>query len=165
MYFQKFPVTLYTLDDASTVQLIRNFLIRFSLSDEIKNNYVFYDEYDIRDGETPEILAYKFYNNSQLHWVILQANDILDPRFEWCLAYNDLIKYSEGKYNNINSTHHYVNSDGLIVNSTASGAVAVTNLQYEIEENEKRRRIKVIKPQYIESLLREFNNKLEIINV
>lgn len=164
MYFDKFPTTLYTLDDRETVQVVRNILLRISINDEIKNNLSLFDEYDIGDGETPEILADKLYGNPQYHWLILHYNDILDPRFDWPLSTHNLIKYCQSKYTNIYGIHHYINSDGYIVNSTEPGATSVSNYQYEDQENEKKRRIKILKPQYIEAVVREFNNKLEAIN-
>ena len=54
MYFKSFPYTYYSLDDASTVQVVTNITSRAVLSDEVKNNLSLYDEYDIKDGETPE---------------------------------------------------------------------------------------------------------------
>lgn len=162
MYFEKFPTTNYSLDDISTVQTVRNIFLRIVFSDEIKNNYGLFDEYDVLDGETPEILADRFYSNPQYHWIILHMNDMLDPRYDWPLSSNNLRLYCESKYENINDIHHYVNADGYIVNSTAPGAIAVTNFQYEDEFNETKRRIKVLKPEYLEAVVRDFTNKLII---
>lgn len=164
MYFNKFPLTLYSLDDIASVQIVPNILIRFVINDEIKNNYSFYDEYDIIDGDTPEILADKYYGSSEYYWLILHMNDILDPRFEWPLSTFNLIKYCEGKYDNIYDIHHYENAQGYIVNSTAIGATSVSNFQYEERLNDTKRRIKLLKPQFLQSQVNEFNNKLDVIN-
>lgn len=160
MYFQYFPFTLYTLDDGTTVNYITNIFLRNVIDDEIKNNLSLFDEYDILDGETPEILSFKFYRTPNLHWLILHTNDILDPRFDWPLSTYNLIKYCEGKYDNINAAHHYINSDGYIVNSTEIGATPVSNFVYEEELNEEKRRIKIIKPNYIDAMISEFATKI-----
>lgn len=162
MYFRKFPLTYYTLNDQQTTQLVRNILIRFVVKNDVKNNLLYYQEYDIKDGETPEIVSFKFYNNTEFHWVILHTNEILDPRFEWILAYNDLVKFCEGKYTNIYGIHHYENAAGYVVNSTATGAVPVTNIQHEVVLNEAKRRIKIIKPEFLEDIIREFENRVEL---
>lgn len=107
MYFKSFPYTYYSLDNTSTVQVVTNITNRATLSDEVKENLGLYDEYDIRDGETPELLADKFYNNPELHWLILHYNDIIDPRFDWPLSTNDLNNYVDGKYVSVNGVHHY----------------------------------------------------------
>ena len=98
MFFEKFPYLYYTLDDKNTYQIVPDILRRIKLSEELKNNNAFFDQYDIRDGETPEMLADKFYGNPMLHWVILLANDIIDPRFDWPLDYYNLVEFCKGKY-------------------------------------------------------------------
>lgn len=118
MYFQAFPNTFYSLDNRASVQLVRNFLLRTVISDQVKNNYSVYDLYDIRDGETPEILAFQLYGDSNLHWIILQMNEILDPRFEWPLDTYNLKRFAEGKYTNINGVHHYEDLEGNITSAT-----------------------------------------------
>jgi hypothetical protein len=162
MYFEYFPTTLYTLDDRTTVQLVTNIFLRNVINEDIKKNLSLFDEYDIKDGETPELLSFKFYRTSKLHWILLHYNDILDPRFDWPLSTQNLIKYCESKYTNINATHHYVNSDGFIVNSNEVGALSVSNFTHEEELNEGKRRIKVLKTTYVDSFVREFVNKISI---
>ncbi len=116
MYFKSFPFTFYSLDNTGTVQVVTNITNRVSLSDEVKNNLSLYDEYDIKDGETPELVADKFYNNSQLHWLVLHYNEIMDPRFDWPLDTNNLNRYVAGKYANVNAVHHYEDANGNYAN-------------------------------------------------
>ena len=117
MYFEAMPLTLYSLeDDRSNVKLVTNITTRIKIDDQVKNQYGLYDEYDVRDGETPELVAEKFYNNSQLHWIILHYNDIIDPRFDWVLETNNLVKYVTDKYSNINGIHHYVDANEAYTN-------------------------------------------------
>jgi len=120
MYFQKFPLLSYTLDDNKSIQTVTDILKRIVLSPEIRKNDAFYDQYDVKDGETPEIVANYFYNDPQLHWLVLMANDIIDPRFEWPLSYYNLIEYCKGKYgqDQIYHTHHYVNEVEFVVDGS-----------------------------------------------
>ena len=117
MYFQNFPYTFYSLDDINTTQVVTNITLRVRLSDELKKNLSLFDQYDIKDGETPEIVADKFYKNPQLHWIVLHTNDILDARFDWPLDTNSLVLYAQGKYNNINAPHHYEDNNGVWTNA------------------------------------------------
>lgn len=160
MYFNLLPYTYYTLDDNQSVQIIQNLTLKVIINDKIKNNYSIMDEYDVVDGETPEIVSYKIYRTPQLHWFILLTNDIVDPRFEWPLSNYDLIQYCEGKYTNPYDTHHWENTDGYVVNETAPGAVSVSNFQYEDRLNESKRRIKLIKPRYVDAIVSEIKSKL-----
>jgi hypothetical protein len=74
-------------------------------------------------------------------------------------TYN-LTKYCQNKYTNINAAHHYINSDGFIVNSTETGATPVSNFAYEEQLNENKRRIKILKSIYVDSLVKEFVKKI-----
>lgn len=127
MYFQKFPYTFYTLDDRKTTQLIQNILIRNKITDDIKNSFVMYDEYDVRDGDTPEILAYKFYGDSNLHWLILHMNEILDPRFDWPLDTRKFQDYLNSKYPDIDGIDHYEDSNENPINGNVILNASVFN--------------------------------------
>ena len=157
-YFNKFPYIAYSLDQGQTRFIIRDIFRRVKADQAgIQGDLAYYD-YDIRDGDTPEILADKIYDNPLLHWVILITNEIIDPRWDWPLPENILYDYIVDKYGlaNIGNAHHYINSAGYTVNSTAPGAIAVSNYDYETEENEKKRRIKILKPQHVNVFVKSF---------
>ena len=117
MYFEAMPQTLYSLeDDRSNVKLVTNITTRVKIDDRVKNQLGLYDEYDVKDGETPELVAEKFYNNSKLHWIILHYNEITDPRFDWVMETNNLVKYVADKYSNINGIHHYEDANEVYTN-------------------------------------------------
>ncbi len=119
MYFKSFPYTYYSLDDASTVQVVTNITNRITLSDEVKTNLGLYDEYDIKDGETPELVAIRFYSNPELHWLVLHYNEIIDPRFDWPMDTNNLNRHVAGKYTDANATHHFEDANGNYTNGNA----------------------------------------------
>jgi hypothetical protein len=119
MYFKSFPYTYYSLDDASTVQVVTNITNRVTLSDEVKTNLGLYDEYDIKDGETPELVATRFYGNPELHWLVLHYNEIIDPRFDWPMDTNNLNRHVSGKYTDTNATHHFEDANGNYTNGNA----------------------------------------------
>jgi hypothetical protein len=164
MYFETLPKTYYSLDDGNSTQIITNIFLRYVFSDEVKNNLTLYELYDIVDGDTPEIVSDRFYSRPDYHWIILHLNEIIDPRFGWPLSTYNLQKYCEGKYANINAIHHYVNSDGFIVNSNAPGAVPVSNFQYEEGLNEAKRTIKILKPVYLRTVIDNFQTSLGRLN-
>jgi hypothetical protein len=124
MFFEKFPLLRYTLDDNLTQQTIPDILRRAVLSEELKKNNSYFEQYDIKDGETPEIVADYWYGNSNLHWIILIANDIIDPRFDWPMSYNNLVEFVKGKYGeeDLYSVHHYVNPQDYVVSGYRSMA-------------------------------------------
>ena len=127
-YFQTLPLTLYSLDEFKSNKIVPNIFIRSKFLSNVVTNSALYDEYNIVDGETPETTAAKFYGDSGLHWIILQSNDILDPRFGWPLAPFDLKKFAEGKYTNINGVHHYEDNSGDIVTANVKLRVRRHNI-------------------------------------
>lgn len=66
--------------------------------DKIKDNSVIYYPYYVKEGDTPEIVAYKYYKDIQKHWLVLMANSIIDPMFGWPLDYNSFLLYIAQKY-------------------------------------------------------------------
>jgi hypothetical protein len=162
MYFEKFPQFVYDFDIAGKRKAIiltditRN--VRFRK--EIFGNIELFDEYDIQDGDTPEIIADKVYGNSEYHWIIMLVNERYDYVADFPLSYAALLKYVEDKYGvgNENDIHHYENEKGYVVNSDVQGAGAVTNLQYEEIINEGKRRIKLVSPNLIARVLKQFND-------
>ena len=159
MYFDQFPKFLYdfkygnTTKTTVTTDITRN--IRFRK--ELLENISLYDEYDIVDGETPEIIAEKIYGDPQYHWIIMLANQKHDyisdfPLTEFALEKHIVDAYGAQRY----AIKHYVNAAGFVVNSTATGAVSVSNDSYERSLNESKRRIKIISPELITSVLTQF---------
>jgi hypothetical protein len=124
-------------------------------------NVTVYDEYDIVDGETPEIIAEKIYGNAQYHWIIMLANNRYDYRNDFPLRYVDLQRYIEDKYGaQADSIHHYLDARGYFVDSDFPGAVSVSNRQYEEELNESKRRIKIISAKLVNTILKNFRDEL-----
>lgn len=115
-YFNNFPRILYTFSTGIAVDafVMTDITRRVKINDFNIQNALSYDEYDIVDGETPEIISDKIYNTPDYHWTILIANEIIDPRYDWPLSVNALKNYIETKYGaaNINAVHHYENTSG-----------------------------------------------------
>jgi len=99
-YFDKFPVIRYQISGVkySSFQTIRNLLFRTAIIRDALSNSSSYIRYVIRDGDTPEILAAKIYGDSQAHWMILYANDIIDAQYDWPLTSTVFPKYIVDKY-------------------------------------------------------------------
>lgn len=155
MYFDQFPKFYYTFDNISAT-LVTNFLARVAISNELKSNVTLYSPYTIIDGDTPEIVADKVFGDTQLHWVILLTNEIIDPRYDWCLSQVHLDAMCEAKYTNMYATHHYETTDGYIVDSNYPGAVSISNYQYEDRRNEAKRTIKILNPNLVAEFVKEF---------
>ena len=51
-----------------------------------------------RDGDTPESIAYKYYGESYRYWIVLFANQIIDPQWNWPMSYLVFQAYLNDKY-------------------------------------------------------------------
>lgn len=110
-------------------------------------------EYKIKDYDTPENICLRLYNDSSLAWILLYLNDLIDPFYDWPLNNSELRKYMIDKYGegNLQNTHHYI-LDGKIVNYSKE-ATPISNEEYEIEENDKKRNILIPTPELMSSFI------------
>ena len=157
--FEKFPKTLYSFDGRNAV-LITDFMRRVAVPRSVKENLSLYELYDIVDGDTPEIVADKVYQSPHLHWIILTLNEIIDPRFDWCLSQENLVAMCQHKYENIYGTHHFEDEVGMVVDSDYPGAYPVSNFEYEDQQNEAKRRIRILSPQFVSEFIKQFENEI-----
>ena len=101
--FENFPRISYTLDDGNTEQVVVDIFKRVILSKEFQENISFFELYDVQHGETPEEVAFKFYGSENLHWLVLMTNNVIDPRFEWPISEENLLKIVSSKYGGNNN--------------------------------------------------------------
>ena len=112
-FFQNFPTFPYDIEGTrpNKYRLATDIFCRVKMLDSIKNQTLVYYYYDIQEGDTPEIIAGKYYDNPNRHWIVLLANDIIDPIYDWPLTYQNFINYVKGKYGSIENAqttvHHY----------------------------------------------------------
>ena len=158
-YFSYFPTIGYDVrgeKNNSRVQAITNVLVRIRKKLNVVNS-AFFEQYFISDGDRADTMAHELYDDSTLHWVVLYANYMTNPYYDWPMPYFDLQKFVAKKYpDNINGIHHYEDADGYEVDSDASGATAVTNFVYEESLNDSKRTINIIRGEYLPQILEEF---------
>ena len=98
-FFNYYPKTFYSSNTNSTgIDTVTNIITRFSFEDTLKQNSASFYKYSIKDSDTPEIIADKYYGDSERHWIVLMFNDIIDPQFDWPLQYSTFIEYVDNKY-------------------------------------------------------------------
>jgi hypothetical protein len=133
-YFDTLPKILQ-YDNVGTGRLFTNLLARASIIPELLKNPAIYYSYDIQDGDTPEIIAHKYYGDSYRYWMVLLANEILDPQWEWPISGNIFNDYLIGKYGQSFNTqatiHHYEKT----LTQFDSGTNTTTTNTVEIDSN------------------------------
>ena len=166
-YFEKFPLYQYDLQDTQNQTLITDILRRVNLKSNVKVNTLVFDEYNVKDGEQPDTVAFKYYGDSELHWLIVTINNITS-RYDWPLDQVALSQFVNDKYSNPNGTHHHeINATSgdttkkLVVSSDTSGATAVTNYEFEQSENDKKRQIRLLDRAFVGQFISEFETLIE----
>jgi len=178
MYFKNFPTILYDSVGNGNFKDVKNLLRRVGVRAKVKANTLFYDTYDVKEGETPESIADKLYDDPELHWIVLLVNDITDRYHQWPMNYSQFNEFIADKYDDIDGTHHYElaqssgNTDTKIevYNNSAlytgdddsySNATVITNREYEEAQQETKRQIRLLDPQYVESFIEEYETLMK----
>jgi len=99
-YFDTLPKVVYTQNGVASVYT--NLLARVSIIPEILKDPLIYYSYDIQEGDTPEIIAHKYYGDSYRYWIVLFANELLDPQWDWPMTSRVFEQYLADKYPSTN---------------------------------------------------------------
>ena len=127
-YFRRVPNFEYVnrLPDAKIgdYNIVKNFFKRGKLREDIFQNLSFFTKYQIEGDDRPDNVAFKVYGDSNLDWLILIANNVVNIQTEWPLPQNDFDRFVLDKYGDYetlyNGIHHYettevINSQGVVI--------------------------------------------------
>ena len=194
-YFNELPniSTVSLLKDKSRSDeriLVKNIFRRAKLRTDVDRAITAYEFYTIKEGERPDIIANKFYDDPELDWVILIVNNITSIRDEWPLSNNDLNTHMIDKYGSesaLAEVHHYetreirdqynrtVLKSGLEVDQNfvfsytpiggvtqdISAAGPVSNYEYERTVNDAKRVIRILKEEYVGALVSDMRSMMK----
>lgn len=164
MYFNAFQRIYYDfkVGDRIEIKTLTDITRNVRLRKQLLSNITVFDFYEMKEGDTPEIVSKKFYGNSNLHWMIMLANDRYDYVEDFPMSAHQLERYINTKYgNNRNGVHHY-EKDGYIVDPTVElGSIGVSNADYEYKINDSKRKIKLIRVDAVSAIIKEFQNLME----
>lgn len=204
-YFNFFPKTYYLSESETSADILTKITTRFAYEQTFKENTSVFYEYDIKDSDTPEGIAYKMYGSSERHWMILLLNDIMNPVYDWPLDQREIIKFVDSKYSaNANTSNgqtglswsksnikdylkivtktdirtNTIQVDKYVIDANTYANVIVDSItttlsdnaqvridtskqtisyyDYEIEANEAKRTIKILKPEFAPAVEEEF---------
>ena len=65
MYFSNFPIIPYDSVGQGKFKDVTNLLRRVALRSKVKSNVLLLDTYDVQEGETPESIADKLYDDPE----------------------------------------------------------------------------------------------------
>jgi len=190
-YFRELPDLFYqsplsTRNSSREYVRIKNLFRRVKLRDDLQNVFTIFNKYEINEGERPDTIAENLYGSADLDWVVMLTAGIINVRDQWPLSDADLYRYAENKYGNeLNSIRFYETTEvkdssgrlilpkGKIVDSgftipnpsntrtTLNPVVGVTNYEYEVKENDQKRLIFILKPEYIQLYLNDMRRVMQ----
>ena len=169
-------------------QTVKNIFKRAILRDDIFNAPVQFTKYSVIGDERPDQVANQFYNDAALDWVVLTTNNIIHLRDEWPMGNQDFLTYLNEKYSDeeLSNIHHYetklirtangklIQPAGLTVPEnhsitfldngvlrTESSLTSFTFLEHETNLNDAKRNINILRPQYLNLFLEDFEEIME----
>ena len=173
MQFESFPTIFYDANGDGTFKDVKNLLRRVGLRTLVKTNVLLFDTYEVKEGETPEMIAHKLYGDSNLHWIILMINEVTDRYHQWPMTVPQFLDFINDKYDNPDGIHHYettqTSGDTKVkievfneVDSDAyTGLTPITNREYEEDRQDKLRSIRLIDPKFIGQFVAEFQTLMK----
>jgi len=171
MYFSEFPTIPYDAEGNGKFKDVKNLLRRVGVRAKVKTNTMLYDTYDVKNGETPESIAFKLYDDAELHWVIMLINDITDRFHDWPLSEAQFLQFINDKYDDVNAIHHYEISQQSgdtkkkinigTDNTDYPAATAITNYEHEQEVQDNKRKIRLLDPSFIGKFVEEYKSLIK----
>ena len=192
-YFRQIPNLDYPSlrndrNSAYDYQVVKNIFKRAVVRDDIFNEITAFTKYSVVGDERPDQVAYQFYNDSGLDWVVLATNNIIHVRDDWPMGNQDFLTYLNGKYTEaeLANIHHYEtkiirDSSGTLIqpegkrvpagytvnfldNGTLRSESSLTSfsfLEHETDLNDAKRNINILRPEFLGLFLENFADIME----
>jgi hypothetical protein len=177
-YFDKFPLMAYDMKGNQKYKLLPNILRRVKLRSGIRSGAFLFDNYDVKDGERPEDIAFKHFGDAEYHWVILMTNNVTDRYYQWPLSQPQFAEHLTDKYGagNEDATHHFekttdsgkTSSSGpndfshlVECNEDDGNPAIISNRQYEQRKQDEYRQIRLLSKNYLKTFVNEFESLIK----
>jgi hypothetical protein len=135
LYFNNLPNIAYPDGNGKTI-IMKDLMTRVYVISKLAKDPLMFYSYDVKEGETPEIVAYKYYGSVDDFWLVLLANKANDPEWDWPLTHRNLEKYIIEKYGSIENSqqlHHYekiITVTNPLTNESEQSMVKIGSEQY-----------------------------------
>jgi len=174
-YFSRFPMMTYDVAGNKNYKLLPDILRRVKLRSGLRSSAFLFDKYDVKDGENPEDVAFKWFGDAEYHWVILMTNNVTDRYYQWPLSQPQFAEHLTDKYGagSEDAVHHYEktqdsgptssrDSSHLVeCNSDDGDPVIISNRQYEQRKQDEYRQINLLDKRYLNAFVSEFENLIK----
>jgi hypothetical protein len=152
--FTYYPKIAYKVDDynflkaidINVVTKIKDFLTQYRA--------ISYSPYVVNNGESPDFISYKFYEDPGYDWIIMLTNGVHSIYDDWprnSEAFNEYLIYKYGSLQNtLSTTKYYYDADRNIIDIieytslSANNRSSETVYEYELRLNVNKSRIKIL---------------------
>jgi len=192
-YFRQLPNLDYPSlandrNSAYDYQVVKNIFKRAVLRDDVFDEITAFTKYSVQGDERPDQVAYQFYNDSGLDWVVLSTNNIIHVRDEWPMGSQDFLTYLNAKYTEaeLSNIHHYEtkiirDSSGTLIQPegnrvpagytvnfldngvlrSESSLTSFSFLEHETNLNDNKRNINILRVEYLGLFLENYADIME----
>lgn len=164
---------------------LKNLFKRAKIREDIYGDVIAFSKYTILGDDRPDNVAEKIYGDENLDWVVLISNNIINVKDEWPMGQNDFSRYLNNKYttDQLDEIHHYETNEirnrkgtlllekGLHVDadftynfsesgtsSSINSVVPITFFQHEIEKNDAKRTINLLKKELLSVIINDMRD-------
>lgn len=168
-FFSNSQKTIFKVDDYDYVEGI-DLTVGFKAREFLQNFAgISYVPYVIEDGERPDNVANRMYDDPSLDWVVLLANNIHSIYDEWPKDTETFKQYIIDKFGSLqtamSTTKYYYDGSGNIINATDYSALGAntgkrteSEYQYELRINTNKSKIKLFKPSIAKTMASTLRN-------
>jgi len=164
-YFQEFPKIREQI--GSQYVSVIDITTRVKFLDYIQNNRSSFiiNDYELKQYERPEQVSVRLYNSYDYTWTILLLNNVYNVFKDWYQPQEDLEKQIADDYGSLENCHQIIASwydeNGYEVSSNNRNKKTYkTMMQKIVEENEKKKNIRVLSPNHVDQIQRNFRSLL-----
>ena len=180
----EYPSLLNDRQSSSDTVRVKNLWRRVKIREDFLSNYVLFTKYNVIGDERPDNVSEKYYGTPNLDWLVLTANNVIDIKNDWPMTEYDLNVYLNEKYTpqQLVEIHHYETGEwrdynnqlivkpGQVVDEnfkveylkggqvrTVSPIKSVSYFEWEVQKNDEKRVIDLVKTEFVDNVLRDFD--------
>ncbi len=125
MYFSSIESVLVDVDGSGNLDAIKNLTSRAKVSEALLSSSVYYQTVTVADGERPDILSKRLYNDERYHWTFLLLNpQIKNIWDDWPMSSSQLIDYCTNKYQYLAADTDDDLNNKFILGETVQGGIS-----------------------------------------
>ena len=137
MYFANIKSALIDVDGSGNIDVIKNLAAKAKVDEALITNAGYYETISIIDGERPDIMSKRLYNDEKYHWTFLLLNpQIKNIWDDWPMKQSQLIEYCTQKYQYLAADTSVTLNNKFIIGETVTGGISgATGIVKEVHVN------------------------------